>query len=216
MYFDIDQLDGPRSYKLLTATVVPRPIAWVVSADAQGVLNAAPFSFFNFFSGFPPVVCLGIGQRRGGHKDTLANLQARGEFVINLVSEDLVEAMNITAVDFPPGEDELAVAGLATLPSHKVSVPRIAASPVALECRYQQALPVDRTGHIVIAHVVAMHIRDDAVLNPERCHVNTAALKLVGRLQSPGGYVRCSENTFTLKQMDYAAWVARQAGEPAP
>lgn len=213
MYFDISQLDGPRSYKLLTATVVPRPIAWVVSADAQGRTNAAPFSFFNFFSGFPPVICLGLGRRDGGDKDTLANLRARGEFVVNLVSEDLVEAMNTTAVNFPPGVDELAMAGLDRAPCTKVAVPRIAASPVALECRFVQALEVDTSGHIAIGHVLAMHIRDDAVLDAGRCHVDTAALRLVGRMQSPGGYVRTTD-TFRLRQLGYEEW--QQHHGPAP
>ncbi len=112
MYFDISALDAPRSYKLLTATVVPRPIAWVVSADAQGRLNAAPFSFFNCFGGHPPVVCVGVGTRSGSPKDTLANIQARREFVVNLVPEALAAAMNDTATDFPQGHDELQITGL--------------------------------------------------------------------------------------------------------
>jgi len=93
MYFDISALDGRRSYKLLTATVVPRPIAWVVSADPDGRVNAAPFSFFNCFGGHPPVICVGVGNRGGGPKDTLANIQARREFVVNLVPEALAAAI---------------------------------------------------------------------------------------------------------------------------
>src|SRR6185295_18468630 len=120
MYFDVSALDAARSYKLLTATVVPRPIAWVVSADAQGRVNAAPFSFFNCFGGHPPVICVGVGNRGGGPKDTLANI----------VPEALADAMNITATDFPAGHDELQITGLATAPSRQVGVPRIADSPV--------------------------------------------------------------------------------------
>lgn len=205
MHFDIEQLDARRSYKLLTATVVPRPIAWVVTLDAAGKTNAAPFSFFNFFSGFPPVICLGIGRRGAGDKDTMANIRARGEFVINVVSEELMEAMNVTAVDFPPEFDELKEAGLATEPSSKVKPPRIAASPVAIECRLKDVLEVDITGFIVIGHVAAMHIRDEAVVNAEKCYVDTGKLNLVGRMQSPGGYVRTTDR-FTLPMRGFEAW----------
>jgi flavin reductase (DIM6/NTAB) family NADH-FMN oxidoreductase RutF len=166
MHFDIAELDPRRSYKLLTATVVPRPIAWVVSADANGTLNAAPFSFFNCFGGHPPLVCIGIGRRGSRPKDTLANIEARGDFVINLVSEDLAEAMNITATDFPAGHDELAAAGLATVPSTHVSVPRIADSPVALECRFQQRF--DERLHPHLGQLQARTARLRAVVRDER------------------------------------------------
>ena len=207
MYFDLERLDGTLSYKLMTATIVPRPIAWLVTANAAGKTNAAPFSFFNAFSGSPAVICVGIGQRRDADKDSLANIRARGEFVVNLVSEELVEAMSLTSVDFPPDYDELQVAGLATEPSVKIGVPRIARSPVSLECTLQQVLDVGGSNRIVVAGVAAMHILDEAVINPERCHIDTARLKLVGRMQSPGGYVRTTD-TFKLKQTDFAAWRA--------
>jgi flavin reductase (DIM6/NTAB) family NADH-FMN oxidoreductase RutF len=112
MWFDMSLLDKKRSYKLLTATVVPRPIAWVVTLAEDGTPNAALFSFFNFFSGFPPVICVGIGNRENGPKDTLNNIVTTKEFVINMVSEETVSAMNTTAVAFPPNVDELSVAGL--------------------------------------------------------------------------------------------------------
>lgn len=213
MYFDIDRLDGPRSYKLLTATIVPRPIAWVVTVDAQGVTNAAPFSFFNFFSGTPPVICIGIGRRNGGAKDTLANMRGAGQFVVNMVSADMVEAMNITAIDFPAGHDELAHAGLAAMPSTKVTPPRIAASPVALECAFREALEVDVTGHIAIGHVLGVHVRDDAVIDAGKCHIDTAKLDILGRMESPGWYTHTRER-FKLPQMDYAGWQAAQRDKP--
>jgi flavin reductase (DIM6/NTAB) family NADH-FMN oxidoreductase RutF len=218
MYFDIEKLDGPLSYKLLTATVVPRPIAWVVSADAQGTVNAAPYSFFNFFGGFPPVVCIGIGRSHGRgrpeRKDTLANIQAGGDFVVNLVPEELVQAMNITATDFPPAWSELEAAGLETMPSEKVKPPRIARSPVAIECRLRQVLEIDTTGHLVLGHVVAVHVRDEAVVNAERCYIDSAKLNLVGRMQSPSGYIHTAD-TFKLVQMDFATWQASQAKDEA-
>src|SRR5687768_3897784 len=132
MYFDMSELDRKRSYKLLASTVVPRPIAWVVTVGEDGCPNAAPFSFFNFFSGFPPVICVGMGLHRGTPKDSLVNIRSRGEFVINLVSEELAQQMNTTAVPFPAGVNELEKAGLDTVPATKVQLPRIERSPVAL------------------------------------------------------------------------------------
>lgn len=214
MYFDIARLDGPLSYKLLTATVVPRPIAWVVTVDAQGTVNAAPYSFFNFFGGFPPLVCIGIGRSHGrgrpARKDTLANIQHGGDFVVNLVPEELVQAMNITATDFPPAWSELQAAGLETAPSEKVKPPRIARSPVAIECRLHQVVEIDTTGHLVLGHVVAVHVRDDAVVDAQRCYIDSAKLHLVGRMQSPAGYIHTAD-TFKLVQMDFATWQASQS-----
>ena len=214
MYFDIDDLDGRRSYKLLTATIVPRPIAWVVTLDDAGATNAAPFSFFNFFSGTPPVICLGIGQRNGGAKDTLAHMRARGEFVVNMVSAEMVSAMNITAVDFPTGVDELQHAGLESAASTKIATPRIAKSPVSLECRFREALEVDITGHIAIGHVVAVHVRDDAVINAEKCYIDTPKLDIIGRMESPGWYTH-TRDRFKLAQMDFATWQAQQQEGPS-
>src|SRR5690606_1375986 len=122
MYFDIDHLDLKRSYKLLASTVVPRPIAWVVTLDEHGRTNAAPFSFFNFFSGYPPTVCVGIGEVDGQAKDSLWHIQRAGEFVINLVSEDLAPLMNDTATPFERGVSEPNLVGLETVPCTKVAV----------------------------------------------------------------------------------------------
>ena len=207
MHFDISALDGRRSYKLLTATVVPRPIAWVVSADAEGRVNAAPFSFFNCFGGHPPVICVGVGNRGGGPKDTLANIQSRREFVVNLVPEALAAAMNDTATDFPAGFDELQLAGLATAPSRLVSVPRIADSPVALESRLKQVIAIDENANIVIGEVVAVHVADDAVIDAAKCHIDTARLMLIGRMQSPGGYTR-TRDAFSMRQLEFGEWQA--------
>lgn len=150
----------------------------MITKDEQGTPNAAPFSFFNFFSGFPPVVCVGIGRRDGRPKDSLANVERSGEFVINLVNEELAQAMNVTATPFPPGVNELEMAGLEVMPSNLVDLPRIAASPVALECRLHQLVDVDTTAKIVIAHVVAMPKPDlDAIVNTiERERITTTIL----------------------------------------
>jgi len=208
LYFDIDQLDGRASYKLIASTVVPRPIAWVVTLDDAGRTNAAPFSFFNAMSGAPPVICVGIGNRRRRPKDSLANIRSRGQFVVNLVSEETLPAMNVTAIDFPAEVDELREAQLDAVASVKVAPPRIAQSPVALECRLRQLLEVAGTGHIVVADVVAVHVRDDAVIDAAKCYIDTPRLNLLGRMQSPGGYVRTSD-TFRLPQIPLEQWQGR-------
>ena len=179
MLFDLDTVPHDQAYKLVVSSVVPRPVAWVVSQDRQGVLNAAPYSFFNAFSSNPVVVAIGCGQTPDHRaKDTLANIEATGEFVVNLVSADLAEAMNITAVDFDAGVNEITEAGLTTLPSTKIKVPRIAESPVALECERLAAIDLGNERTLVIGRVLAMHIRDEAVLDP---HVGQISLPdLVG------------------------------------
>src|SRR5690554_5643374 len=121
MYYDFSELGGRDTYKLMTATVVPRPIAWVVSQDSAGLLNAAPFSFFGLMSGEPPVVAIGVGARDGEPKDTGRNLRQGADFVINLVSQDLLRQMNVTAIDFDSSVDELAEAGLEICSSIKIA-----------------------------------------------------------------------------------------------
>ena len=206
MFFDAETLDGGLCYKLMTSLVVPRPIAWLVTNNGAGGQNAAPFSFFNCFSGNPPVLCIGIGQPVDRRKDSLANIERDGEFVVNMVSEELAQAMNLTATDFPPDWDELAVAGLETAPSEKIAVPRIAASPAAFECRLRQCIDVGHGGNmIVVADVVAIHALDAAITNVERCHVDGSKLGIIGRMQSPGRYVR-TRDTFDMKQLGFAQW----------
>jgi len=218
MHFDVETLDGGLCYKLMTSLVVPRPIAWLVTNNGEGGQNAAPFSFFNCFSGDPPVLCIGIGRPAGrAVKDSLANIERDREFVVNMVSEELAQAMNLTATDFPPDWAELSVAGLETAPSVKISVPRIAASPAAFECRLRECIDVGQgSGNtIVLADVVAIHALDEAITNVERCHVDGTKLGIVGRMQSPGRYVR-TRDTFDMKQLGFAQWQATnpQAGKP--
>ncbi|MEZ5652523.1 MAG: flavin reductase family protein [Burkholderiaceae bacterium] len=209
MYFDPDRLATTDCYKLITASVVPRPIAWVVSRNPEGVLNAAPFSFFNAFSGSPPMIAIGIAPHPDREKDSYANIQAQGEFVVNLVPFALAEAMNTTAVDFPAGHDELAAAGLETVPCEKIGTPRIAGSPVAFECRLQQIVDINAPNRLVVGRVVAIHIDDAAVLDAERCYIDSTRLDLIARTRSPGGYVRTTD-AFEMPMRKYAQWQAEQ------
>ena len=209
MLFDFAALPAADRYKLLTATVVPRPIAWVVSSNAAGRHNAAPFSFFNVFSAAPPVICLGIGAATPGReKDTLANIRATAGFVVNLVPFELMQAMHVTAIDFAAGVDELAEAGLATEASSLVGPPRIAASPVALECQLIEVMDLAEDRALVLGRVVAMHVRDDSVLDARRCHIDTLKLDLVGRMHGGGGYVRTTgAGFFERARLRLADWV---------
>jgi flavin reductase (DIM6/NTAB) family NADH-FMN oxidoreductase RutF len=207
MLFDFERLDPQERYKLLTATIVPRPIAWVVSRSNGGQLNCAPFSFFNAFSGEPPVVCIGVGSRTGNPKDTASNIQRTGEFVVNLVPESLVKTMNITAIDFGTEINELDEAGLETVPSTKVQVPRIAASPVALECQRIVGLEIGAGRTIIVGRVVAMYVADDAVIDGSRCYIDTPRLHLVGRMHGDGWYSR-SDDQFQVSRIGEEVWRA--------
>ena len=194
MLFDFETLSSQERYKLLVSTIVPRPIAWVVTQDLEGRLNAAPYSFFNVFSGEPPLLIIGIGGRKPGDaKDTGHNIRETGQFTVCLVNHDTSAQMNVTAIDFPPEIDEIAEAGLTTAPSTRIKPPRIAESPVALECeRFMGVdLGVDRT--LVIGRVVAMHVRDDCVLDGARCYIDTPKLDLIGRMHGAGWYARTTE-----------------------
>lgn len=209
MLFDFASLPPQDCYKLLVSTVVPRPIAWVVTQDPGRVLNAAPYSFFNVLSGNPPLVAIGIGGREPGDaKDTGNNIRRLQQFVVNLVDYARAEAMNVTAIDFPAGVDEIAQAGLHTVPSTHVAPPRIAESPVALECERFASLEIGPERVLVLGRVLALHVRDDAVLDRERCYIDTPKLDLVGRMHGAGWYARTTE-LFEVKRIPLEDWDGR-------
>lgn len=208
MLFDMTSLSPLNTYKLLVATIVPRPIAWVTTMDEHGALNAAPYSFFNAMAGSPPTVCIGVGERSPGTaKDTGANIRATRQFVVNLVGYDNAEAMNVTATDFDPEVDELVQAGLTPLASVKVKPPRIAEAPVSMECELHTIVEVGRQS-VVLGTVVAMHVRDDCVLNPERCYIDTPKLDLVGRLHGSGWYARTTD-LFEIQRIAAKDWTPK-------
>src|SRR3954471_3487569 len=146
---DYTQLDpqilGEReTYKLLIGCVVPRPIAWVSTVDLAGVRNLAPFSFFNAIGSNPPAISISISYVDGldQRKDTLRNISDTGEFVVNIVDEDMAQAMNATSASYPPNLDEFEIAGLASVPSVTVYPARVAGAPVSLECKLFTQVPV--------------------------------------------------------------------------
>lgn len=213
MLFDLTTLKDENAYKLLVSTVVPRPIAWVTTQDLDGTVNAAPFSFFNAVSGKPPVVAIGIGGRAPGDvKDTGGNIRRTGQFVVNLVSNALAEQMNITAIDFGKDVNELQQAGLTTAPSKHVAPPRIAESPVALECERLVIVEVGVDRAVVLGTVKAIHIKDEFVLDADRCYVDTPNLDLIGRMHGGGWYARTTDR-FDLPRIPVEAWPTKLAAE---
>lgn len=206
MLFDMERLEAQNRYKILASTVTPRPIAWVTTLSDDGVINAAPYSFFNALGHEPPTLALGLLAGKSGFKDTAANILATGEFVVNLVSEDNADAMNVTCIDAPPDIDELALAGLTAVPSHAVRPPRIAESPVSFECKVLTSLVTGPRQTIVIGRIICAHVADAFVQDRERCYIDTQGLRLVGRMHGSGWYARCTD----LFQMDRPTWAQWQ------
>lgn len=187
--FDVAAHPGARAYKLLAGLVVPRPIALVTTVDADGRVNAAPFSFFNVMGTEPPIAMLAPGDRDDGTpKDTAANLAATRECVIHLCDEPLAARMVECARPLPPGESEVPRAGFTTRPAERVRPPVLAECPVALECR---VLDIRHYGEnrVVVVEILLAHVRE-GVADPETWKVDYSHYAPVGRLNSPDGYVR--------------------------
>ena len=196
MILDPDELDAAHIYKLLIATVVPRAIGWISTLSTDGVANLAPFSFFTVVGRKPPVLSVTFQHRSDGVtlKDTYVNIRDTGEFVANFVTLPLAENMHGSAFEHPPEVDEFEAVGLKKAPSVIVRPPRVALAPVAMECKLEREFTVGEfEDHVVWGRVVRFHIRDD-VYDPERGHVDTAALVPVGRLAAEYTLV---ENVFT-------------------
>ena len=202
MQIDPAQHSPADNYKLLTNIVVPRPIAWVTTLNAGGGVNLAPFSFFNAVGSEPLYLVVSVGMRDDGTpKDTAANIASRGEFVVHLVTEELLGAMNVSAADFPPDHSELTAARLATAPSLRVETPRLAEAPVSLECRLFQSVPLG-VNTLFIGEVVMMHI-DDLLMGPR---LRVEGVAPIGRLGSPSMYCRTTDR-FNLPRISYATWL---------
>ena len=208
MRYKLDELDPQIGYKVMTATVTPRPIAWVTSLSPEGVVNAAPFSFFNVMGHKPPTVAIGVmADPQRGFKDTARNIVAGGEFVVNLVPESLAEAMNITSMDAPSEVSELDCAGLTQLPSNQIKPPHIAEAPVSFECVSHSVMVTGPHQALVLGRVVEIRVDDRFVLNAERGHIDTAALQLIARMHGRGWYAR-STDLFKIDRPSYADWKA--------
>ncbi len=179
-------------YKLMIGSIVPRPIALVSTVSHDGIRNLAPFSFFTGISSKPTLICFCPGPRPAGsaRKDTLENISRTKEFVVNIVSEEIAEAMNLTAGEYPPDVDEFAIAGLTAIPSDLVRPPRVAESHVNMECRLYLSLEFSELpggGNLIIGEVLRFHVDDRVV---ENFKIDPDQLRAVGRMGGPTGYTR--------------------------
>lgn len=183
MIIDPSQIDPRNSYQLLIGSIVPRPIAWVSTIASDGTPNVAPFSFFMGVTANPPTLAISCGLRRGVKKDTLVNVEQSGELVVNLAVEELDEQMNATSAEFPPEVDEFKVARLTPVPSVKVRAPRVAESPINIECQLKQVIYVGHESSpsgLIIAEALLWHVRDD-LLTPQNT-IDVTKLHAIGRL----------------------------------
>ncbi len=193
MEFDLTGEHAKYSYKLLAGLVTPRPIAWITTMNEDGVVNAAPFSFFNVLGTRPPVVAFAPGDKEPGiPKDTARNIRRSGEFVVNLVDEACATAMNETSAEFAFGVSEVEFCGLSTEPGTSVGVPRIAEAPAALECREWSTMEIGRN-RIVIGVVQRIHTKE-GVLDPDTLLVDSSRFQPIGRMEVPAGYCRTSDH----------------------
>jgi flavin reductase (DIM6/NTAB) family NADH-FMN oxidoreductase RutF len=182
-------------YKLMIGAIVPRPIAWVSTVSPDGIPNLAPFSFFNGVASNPPSLVFSVSYRESDHqpKDTLANVRASSEFVVNMVTEPLAAAMNVTAGEYPPEVDEFQRAGLTPVPAVRVSAPRVAESPVQFECRLNQIVPIGEgpgSANLVIGTIVYIHVAEAIYREPYK--IDIAAYQPVGRLAG-ASYARIND-----------------------
>ncbi len=188
---EIDPRSMPPSavYKLLIGCIVPRPIAWVSTVGIDGVKNVAPFSFFMGVCSEPPTLAFSAGPRAGGSgvgsaglKDTVRNIEATGDFVVNVVDDALAAQMNRTSGEYSPEVDEFALAGLTAAPGVMVCAPRVLEAPISMECRVAQILRVGRGPHsLVLGEILHFHLRDD-LYDRTTGRVDMRRLKPVGRL----------------------------------
>ena len=189
MELDLEHQFADRAYALLASLVTPRPIAFVTTMSPDGKVNAAPFSFFNLFGANPPILAIAPGDRDDGTpKDTARNIRLTHEFVVNLVDETIAEAMNKAAASLPYGENELVHAGLTAVESSVVKPPRIAESPVSLECTEWGTLQIG-DNRMIIGLIKRLHLRDD-LFDVEKKRIHTERLFLIGRMASPHWYCR--------------------------
>lgn len=207
MHFNLETESHSAVYKLLIGLVAPRPIALITSTDEQGRLNAAPFSAFNYVGTDPPIVAIGVTDRAGGDfvpKDTARNIRRTGEFVVNVVTEDIAQQMNVCAIDFPAEINELEMAKLTTAPSSVVGVPRIAQAHAALECREHATVEIGRS-RVILGRVVAVFV-EDRYVDPAGPYIRAEELHAIGRMNGLGKYVRTRDAFMTIPRLTYEQW----------
>lgn len=176
-------LSPEQTYKLMTGIVVPRPIAWITTQSDSGVINVAPFSCYTIVSNKPPMIGVNIGRKASVRKDTGKNIHDTKEFVVNIANEDLLLELHQSAIEYDADISEVELLGLQTLPSDSVSVPRLAAVPVSLECKLHSITPFGETGaEFYVGEVTMLHIKDEVIKNGK---IETPSLRPICRLGGP-------------------------------
>ncbi|MFI5357433.1 MAG: flavin reductase family protein [Opitutales bacterium] len=202
MRLDFTRLPARDAYRWMTAMILPRPIAWVSTISADGKTNLAPFSFFQGVCANPPTLMfVPVNNRQGAKKDTVRNIEAVPEFVVNLVSHALGETMNQTAALLPYGESEFERYGIAAAPAEKVRPPRVAAAPVAFECALDRIVCIGEgplAANVVFGRILAAHV-SETVLDAAG-HIDTRKLDLIGRLGGDG--YATTRDTFAMERPD--------------
>jgi flavin reductase (DIM6/NTAB) family NADH-FMN oxidoreductase RutF len=207
MQFDLETAPVSVAYKLLIGLVAPRPIALITSSNEQGRLNAAPFSAYNYLGTDPPIVAVGVQNRPESPlfpKDTARNIRRTGEFVVNIVTEDIAQKMNICATDFPAEVNEVEIAGFTTTSSYAVRPPRLAEAHAALECREHSTIEIGRT-RIILGRVVSVFVEDQFV-EPAGPYIKAEDLHAIGRMNGLGNYVRTRDAFLTIPRISFAEW----------
>jgi flavin reductase (DIM6/NTAB) family NADH-FMN oxidoreductase RutF len=183
MRIDPAYLDAETAYRLITGVVVPRPIAWVTSLSATGVLNLAPFSAFMFVSPKPPMLAISVGRKGNVYKDTAQNILNNEEYVVHIADSSLMTAVHESSTEHPPDVSEVEELRLSTLPGERIKVPRLAAAPIAMECRFRQCLEFGETrSRLIVGEVLVFHIRDGLLNNGK---IETEALDPIARIAGP-------------------------------
>jgi len=202
MHFDLETAHPNVAYKLMTGLIAPRPIALVTTISENGVVNVAPFSAYNYLCTDPPIVGIGVADRElFVPKDTARNIRRTNNFVVNVVTDDIADKMNLTGAEFPPEVSELEAAGFTTIPSDKVKAPRLAEAHAALECVEHSTIEIGRS-RIILGRIVAIHV-DDQFVDPKGPYVNAEALGLVGRMNGRGNYARTRDAFFKINRVTY-------------
>ncbi|MGE4232647.1 MAG: flavin reductase family protein [Bacteriovoracia bacterium] len=196
---DLEKTSQKDAYKLLIGAIVPRPIAWVSTIGKNGITNVAPFSFFTGVSSAPPALMFSVtANPDGSEKDTLRNCKETKEFVVNIVSEELAKPMNDSASQFPPNVSEIDQLKIKTLPSTKIKAPRVAVSPIQMECKVLQIVPIGQgigSGNVIIGQVIQFHVKDSVLINGR---ISLKDLKPIARLAG-SSYAKVTE-TFELER----------------
>jgi flavin reductase (DIM6/NTAB) family NADH-FMN oxidoreductase RutF len=192
-------LHGKELHDFFASVVVPRPIAFISTVDAEGRYNAAPFSAFARLTNDPPILVFSSSRRGNRKKDTVINIEAVGDFVVNMVDENLSEAMNQTAANYPPEIDEIKEVGLTALKSDMVKSPRIAEAPISMECRLIQIMEFGNKPNrnsIILGEILIVHIRDEVMTQGK---IDFLKAKIVARLGGDDLYCRTTD-VFKMKR----------------